>query len=211
MAVKLDVREDTRRERYFSEDAYLQQEALKARDGHHDPPQTATSAGHGSLPDADHHDLSHAGSEDEHASIRSRSTYESSIWSAESVDTMTEMGIFGDPSGNVEFQPLVHLWLDLEAHLKQEDIPSPLHFFEEIDVIIEIIQDARERNPSLSPLREPLPCGLTDEECSPDGAEHDVETREVSLAQEPLHRRRLRPWKLLRRVCAKLKQVFRLP
>ena len=67
--------------------------------------------------------------------MHSYCTYESSVLSKESIDTMTEMGIFGDPSGDIEFQPLVRLWLDLEAHLKQDDIPSPIHFYEEVDGI----------------------------------------------------------------------------
>ncbi|RDX48680.1 hypothetical protein OH76DRAFT_1352111 [Lentinus brumalis] len=144
-AVKLDAREDTRRERFFAEDAYRQQEALKARDHHRHPPtsreareataqEVSTFAGHGSPSDDDYHLRSQPETEDECASIRSGSTHESST-SSLSNDTMTEMGIFGDPSGNIEIQPLVHLWLDLEAHLTQEDIASPVQFFEEIEMI----------------------------------------------------------------------------
>ena len=48
---------------------------------------------------------------------------------------MTEMGIFGDPSGDIEFQPLVRLWLDFEGRLRQDDIPSPVHFHAEVDAI----------------------------------------------------------------------------
>ena len=62
-------------------------------------------------------------------------TYESSILPRESIDTMTEMGIFGNPTGDIEFQPLVRLWLDLEACLGQEDIPSPIHLYKEVNAI----------------------------------------------------------------------------
>ncbi|RPD57879.1 hypothetical protein L226DRAFT_575923 [Lentinus tigrinus ALCF2SS1-7] len=126
---------------------------------------------------------------------------------------MTEMGFFGDPSGNIEFQPLVHLWLDIEAHLKQEDIVSPVHFYEEIDAITQIIRDARARTPSLPPLREPLPCGLEDEDDEMDDARHHEEDTggEFSDRASSSKRGRLRPRKLLRKLCAKLQWAFRLP
>ena len=153
VAIKLDVREDTKREKYFSEDILLQQEALKARDGRSSPAadhqavdaiesRASSSIAHTSLPHSNpiadrsaYTSGSLRRSENDCASMHSYCTYESSVLSKESIDTMTEMGIFGDPSGDIEFQPLVRLWLDLEAHLKQDDIPSPIHFYEEVDAI----------------------------------------------------------------------------
>ena len=127
IAVKLDASEDSRRERLFFEDSYRQTEALKAK--------TDLSA---PLADCDDADAAPAKAEDsdERASVYS---YESSVSEsyayAESIDTMTEMGIFGDPSGNAELQPLVHLWLDFGSRFTKDDIANPVHFLEEIDAI----------------------------------------------------------------------------
>ena len=129
IAVKLDASEDSRRERLFFEDSYRQTEALKAKTDLLAP-----------LADCDDADLAPAPAQaedsDERASLYS---YESSVSEsyayAESVDTMTEMGIFGDPSGNAELQPLVHLWLDFGSRFTKDDIANPVHFLQEIDAI----------------------------------------------------------------------------
>ena len=136
VAIKLDVREDTKREKYFSEDILIQQEALKARDERSSPAadhqaveatesQASSSILHTSLP----HPNPIAGSsacmsgslrhsENDRVSMHSCCTYESGVLSNESIDMMTEMGIFGDPSGDIEFQPLGRLWLDFEGRLR---------------------------------------------------------------------------------------------
>ena len=127
IAVKLNGSEDNRRERLFFEDSYRQREALNAK--------TALSA---PLADYDDADPAPAPAEDsdERASVYS---YESSVSDsysyAESLDTMTEMGMFGDPSGNAELQPLVNLWLDFGSRFTKDDIANPVHFLEEIDTI----------------------------------------------------------------------------
>ena len=153
VAIKLDMREDTKREKYSSEDILIQQEALKARDGRSSPAadhqavdaaesQASSSIVHTSLPHSNpiadlpaylSGSLWH--SENDLASMHFNCTYESSILPRESIDTMTEMGIFGNPTGDIEFQPLVPLWLDLEARLRQEDISSSVYFHEEVDAI----------------------------------------------------------------------------
>ena len=58
-----------------------------------------------------------------------------STYGGRSVDTLTEMGLLPDPSENFELQPVFHLWGDLSANLKQEDISSPASLLEECDAI----------------------------------------------------------------------------
>ena len=58
-----------------------------------------------------------------------------SRYGGRSVDTLTEMGLFPDPSENFKLQPVCHLWGDLSANLKQEDISSPASLLEECDAI----------------------------------------------------------------------------
>ncbi len=69
-------------------------------------------------------------------SIRTFSSGHSDSWSgsAESVNMME--GFFGDPDLDVEVLPLVHLWVDMAAQLKQEDIADPRELFEERDTIV---------------------------------------------------------------------------
>ena len=129
IAVRLDGREDNRRQRLFCEDLCRQREALKAK--------TALSA---PLANCDGADLAPAPAEAENSDERgSLCSYESSVSDsysyAGSIDTMTEMGMFGDPSGNAELQPLVHLWLDFGSRFTKDDIANPVHFLEEIDAI----------------------------------------------------------------------------
>lgn len=45
-------------------------------------------------------------------------------------------GFFGDPHQNVEILPLVHLWVDMAAEVKQEDIADPRELFKERDAIV---------------------------------------------------------------------------
>ena len=131
IAVKLDAGEDDRRERLYCEDLCRQREALNAK--------TALSA---PLADCDGADLAPAPAEAENSNERgSLCSYESSVSDsysyAGSIDTMTEMGIFGDPSGNAELQPLVNLWLDFGSRFTKDDIANPVHFLEEIDTVTE--------------------------------------------------------------------------
>ena len=58
-----------------------------------------------------------------------------STYGGRSVDTLTEIGLLPDLSENFELQPVFHLWGDLSANLKQEDIPSPASLLEECDAI----------------------------------------------------------------------------
>ena len=58
-----------------------------------------------------------------------------STYGGRCVETLTEMGLLPDPSENCELQPVFHLWGDLSANLKQEDIPSPAFLLEECDAI----------------------------------------------------------------------------
>ncbi|KAI0365061.1 hypothetical protein BV20DRAFT_780821 [Pilatotrama ljubarskyi] len=50
------------------------------------------------------------------------------------------MNIFAGPDQDVALQPLVDLWLDLEDHLKEEDIPCPLGFLLEREAIVKLSQ-----------------------------------------------------------------------
>ena len=54
---------------------------------------------------------------------------------ADSFEAILDM-FAGNPEDNGELVPLVHLWLDLEATLKEEDIPDPSGLFEERDAIV---------------------------------------------------------------------------
>ena len=127
IAVKLGAGEDNRRERLFFEDSYRQTEALKAK--------TDLSA---LLADCD--DANPAPAQADNSNERaSLCSYESSVSDsysyAGSIDAMTEMGMFGDPSSNAELQPLVNLWLDFGSRFTKDDIANPVHFLEEIDTI----------------------------------------------------------------------------
>ena len=54
-----------------------------------------------------------------------------------SVDTFTILKrIFSDPHNGPELQPLCHLWFNLAEHIKQDEIPDPVHLFEERDAIV---------------------------------------------------------------------------
>ncbi|KAI0350621.1 hypothetical protein OH77DRAFT_1430801 [Trametes cingulata] len=63
------------------------------------------------------------------------------------LEDLLHMDIFNiahDP--DVQFLPLVDLWFDLAEHLTEDEIPSPLDFYEERKAIARIILDARERS-----------------------------------------------------------------
>ncbi|KAI0740883.1 hypothetical protein C8Q76DRAFT_206040 [Earliella scabrosa] len=70
------------------------------------------------------------------ASLYSHLTLSSTAPSDDPVDTMINMGMFGDPTANVEVLPLVHLWMNLGENLKQEEITDPIHLYEERDAIV---------------------------------------------------------------------------
>ena len=54
-----------------------------------------------------------------------------------SVDTFTILKrLFSDPQNSPELQPLCHLWFNLAEHTKQDEIPDPVHLFEERDAIV---------------------------------------------------------------------------
>ena len=56
---------------------------------------------------------------------------------ARSDDSFTMLTrLFADPKEGFELQPLCHLWYDLAANIKQEEIPSPIHLFEERDAVV---------------------------------------------------------------------------
>ncbi|KAI0364942.1 hypothetical protein BV20DRAFT_973755 [Pilatotrama ljubarskyi] len=64
-----------------------------------------------------------------------------------SLEDLFRMDIFSlshDP--DTQFLPLVDLWFDLANHLSEDDIPSPLDFYEERKAIASIILDSRDRN-----------------------------------------------------------------
>ncbi|KAI0760336.1 hypothetical protein C8Q74DRAFT_1372227 [Fomes fomentarius] len=145
-------------------------------------------------------------------------------------DSCAPMDIFlGDPNPNVEFFPLVHLWLDLAANLEVEDIPDDLGLYQERDDIVRLIEEARARNPSLPQFVAPPPFGLdsVDDKSyftrSHDGdvidADADREDDEVvdlhSNVQPWQHcdiqASTLRPLKALRKACGHLRRLFRIP
>ena len=70
------------------------------------------------------------------ASLYSHLTLSSTAPSDDPVDTLINMGMFGDPGVNVEVLPLVHLWMNLGENLKQEEIADPVHLYEERDAIV---------------------------------------------------------------------------
>ncbi len=77
--------------------------------------------------------------QDDATSVSARhSAYSCSlIASTDSIDTTTELTRrFADPEKSPELHPLCHLWYDLAAHLEQDEIPSPVHLFEERDAIV---------------------------------------------------------------------------
>ena len=63
-----------------------------------------------------------------------------------SVDTFTILKrIFSDPHNGPELQPLCHLWFNLAEHIKQDEIPDPVHLFEERDAIVRYAWPERPR------------------------------------------------------------------
>ncbi|OJT06561.1 hypothetical protein TRAPUB_2638 [Trametes pubescens] len=62
-----------------------------------------------------------------------------------SVEDIMRMDIFTGPDEDLALVPLVDLWPDLSANLEEEDIPSPLELYKEIETIQGIIQQARIR------------------------------------------------------------------
>ena len=56
---------------------------------------------------------------------------------ARSDDSFTMLTrLFADPKEGFELQPLCHIWYDLAANIKQEEIPNPIHLFEERDAVV---------------------------------------------------------------------------
>ncbi|RPD56377.1 hypothetical protein L226DRAFT_615494 [Lentinus tigrinus ALCF2SS1-7] len=126
----------------------------------------------------------------------------------ESVDTMMEMGLFSDPTENVELQPLFHLWGDLAANIKQDEIPSPVHLLEECAAISHIIQDARARDPTLPPL--PMPNFFGSAAPEPEEEGNIISANVASLAHRKKPKR-FRPLKVLHKVRLRIQGLFRLP
>ncbi|KAI0692637.1 hypothetical protein C8T65DRAFT_586463 [Cerioporus squamosus] len=56
---------------------------------------------------------------------------------SESSDLYPELTrLFADPVESPELHPLCHLWCDLADNIKQDEIASPVHLFEERDAIV---------------------------------------------------------------------------
>ncbi len=139
--VRLPPKELLKLMRCVAEDEGNRSAALRARD---------VAAGHSSPVSADHDkDVPHVSDPDAHPvaegdaahevddhSIRTLSSgYSGSSSGSEGSVNMMD-GFFGDPTQNVEILPLVHLWVDMAANVKQEDIPDPRGMLEERDTII---------------------------------------------------------------------------
>ncbi len=52
------------------------------------------------------------------------------------IKDLLSAGIFGSFGDDQEVYPLVDLWFDLQANLKQEDIPDPGEFVKERDEVV---------------------------------------------------------------------------
>ncbi len=60
-----------------------------------------------------------------------------SLTLGEVIQDVLNAGIFGSFGDDQEVYPLVDLWLDLPATLKQEDIPDYKDLFKERDAVVE--------------------------------------------------------------------------
>ncbi|TFK93250.1 hypothetical protein K466DRAFT_581204 [Polyporus arcularius HHB13444] len=136
---------------------------------------------------------------------------------------------FADPEESPELHPLCHLWCDVAANLKQDDIPSPAHLFEERDAIVRIIREARARDPTLPTLPVPHILGSTgslssmssvvssqDSELEPELSSTPDLTSDSAPHSEPdsklnTKRRRFRPCKGLRKVGLRIRSLFHIP
>ncbi len=131
--VRLSAEESLTLDICLAEDKSKRSCALQAKNG---PVGGEVTASSGS--DSKHAAAEREGTDvhDSHSVRTSSSDYNDS-WSRseESVDDMMD-GFFGDPTQNVELLPLVHLWVDMAAHFKQEDISDPRGMFEERDTIV---------------------------------------------------------------------------
>lgn len=95
---------------------------------HTDPsPQADLSAGSSDMYDGSVY------SDSEYAS--SCSTISTWVSGVSDVDPQL-VRLFADPEESPELQPLCHLWTDVVANIKQDEIPSPVHLFEERDAIV---------------------------------------------------------------------------
>ena len=72
---------------------------------------------------------------DTHSTRTSSSDYSASWSGSAESDNMMD-GFFGDPTQNLEILPLVHLWVDMAATLKQDEIADPRDMYEERDAIV---------------------------------------------------------------------------
>ncbi|RPD56375.1 hypothetical protein L226DRAFT_468667 [Lentinus tigrinus ALCF2SS1-7] len=76
------------------------------------------------------------GPADDTNSVYEDTIYSSTSGASEYPDTLDEMFGFSSSWKEVELQPLFHLWCDVAANMKQDEIPSPDHLFEERDAIV---------------------------------------------------------------------------
>ncbi|KAI1790361.1 hypothetical protein LXA43DRAFT_511652 [Ganoderma leucocontextum] len=133
-----------------------------------------------------------------------------------------EVDIFEPPEDfrDPEYIPLVHLWLDLPAGLKQEDIGNPVNLYKERFAIMSIIRRAHTRNPDLPTLREYIALqqdpyvGDSDSESYMSGTasgyaseDDELEPSDGSVCKP----KRFRPAKLLRKLGTSVRRVLCIP
>ncbi|RPD56397.1 hypothetical protein L226DRAFT_573935 [Lentinus tigrinus ALCF2SS1-7] len=117
-----------------------------------------------------------------------------------SYDTMTEWRrLFTDPVKTPEFHPLCHLWGNIAADIKQDEIANPMEFLEERDAVVRIIREARARNPAIPPM------------LAPEDADSKATLTLKWLGREKPKPKRFRPFKLIRKVGLRVRSLFHIP
>ncbi|TFK83898.1 hypothetical protein K466DRAFT_665515 [Polyporus arcularius HHB13444] len=133
-----------------------------------------------------------------------------SVTLGEVIQDVLNAGIFGSFGDDQEVYPLVDLWLDLPATLKQEDIPDYKDLFKERDAVVELIMEGRRRHKEEAArrVREQEPAGML---------EPPAEAQTVAQ-QERCRHGGLCPGRVLRgvrtgmrRIRAHISHLFRLP
>ncbi|KAJ8461987.1 hypothetical protein ONZ51_g11191 [Trametes cubensis] len=145
-AVALDIRTDIRMMRHWEEDGarmFDNRARFQSESGveHRSPVNSETLAGAHISPERENTSCTDSASTSESHGGRLEGT------STHSLEDVAAMGIFSGPDADMEVVPLVDLWIsELQDHLKQEDIPSPLEMYAEFEHIAKIVQDARIRS-----------------------------------------------------------------
>ncbi|KAI0664046.1 hypothetical protein C8Q70DRAFT_215546 [Cubamyces menziesii] len=127
------------------------------------------------------------------SSSSSNSSFAMNIQPRSSLEDLAIMDIFSGPNDDVGLVPLVDLWIsELEDHLRQEDIPSPLEMFAEFAEIARIVQEARIR--SYAAMMAPA---LHD-------VDHDADVFRTPTESKP---KRFRPIKAWTKLCINAKRL----